>query len=100
MDIIEFGRSYSVLAGGFVEYREAFGPEGRYGRWLRTKLDLGEHLCIDVFQPARCSIRLDSSVKEHCVTQVSTVGLPPPPVRSGRCRRCASTLRARSASAS
>ena len=22
---------------GFVEYREAFGPQGRYGRWLRTK---------------------------------------------------------------
>ena len=22
---------------GFVEYREAFGPKGRYGRWLRTK---------------------------------------------------------------
>ena len=22
---------------GFVEYREAFGPRGRYGRWLRTK---------------------------------------------------------------
>lgn len=22
---------------GFVEYREAFGPQGRYGRWLRNK---------------------------------------------------------------
>ena len=22
---------------GFVEYREAFGPQGRYGRWLRAK---------------------------------------------------------------
>ena len=22
---------------GFVEYRDAFGPQGRYGRWLRTK---------------------------------------------------------------
>ena len=22
---------------GFVEYREAFGPQGRYGRWLRSK---------------------------------------------------------------
>ena len=22
---------------GYVEYREAFGPQGRYGKWLRTK---------------------------------------------------------------
>ncbi len=22
---------------GFIEHREAFGPEGKYGRWLRTK---------------------------------------------------------------
>lgn len=30
---------------GFVEYHEAFGPRGRYGRWLRTKsavLQLGD----------------------------------------------------------
>jgi hypothetical protein len=36
---------------GFVEYRDAFGPEGRYGRWLRTKpvvLQLGD----TVFQHA------------------------------------------------
>jgi len=50
-------------APGFVEYREAFGPQGRYGRWLRTKptvLRLGDTVFLHGgLQPDRAPRRLE-----------------------------------------
>ena len=48
---------------GFVEYREAFGPQGRYGRWLRTKptvLRLGDTVFLHGgLQPDRAPRKLE-----------------------------------------
>jgi hypothetical protein len=48
---------------GFVEYREAFGPQGRYGRWLRPKpavLRLGDTVFLHAgLQPGRAPRKLE-----------------------------------------
>lgn len=53
---------------GFVEYREALGPEGRYGRWLRTKptvLRLGDTVFLHAgIQPDRAPRRLEDINKQ------------------------------------
>ena len=48
---------------GYIEYRGAFGPQGRYGRWLRTKqpvLQLGDIVFMHAgINPDRRARRLD-----------------------------------------
>ena len=53
---------------GRLEYREAFGPQGRYGRWLRTKstvLQLGDTVFMHAgINPERAPRRLDDINKQ------------------------------------
>jgi hypothetical protein len=53
---------------GFVEYRDALGPEGRYGRWLRTKptvLHLGDTVFLHAgVHPDRAPRRLEDINKQ------------------------------------
>lgn len=48
---------------GFLEYREAFSPQGRYGRWLRTKtpvLQIGDSVFMHAgVNPSRAPRRLE-----------------------------------------
>jgi hypothetical protein len=53
---------------GFVEYRQAFGPQGRYGRWLRNKstvLRLGDTVFLHGgLQPDRAPRKLEDINKQ------------------------------------
>ena len=53
---------------GILEYREAFGPQGRYGRWLRTKstvLQLGDTVFMHAgINPERAARRLEDINKQ------------------------------------
>lgn len=53
---------------GFIEYREAFGPQGRYGRWLRTKpvlVRLGDTVFLHGgLQPDRAPRKLEDLNKQ------------------------------------
>ena len=61
---------------GFVEYREAFGPQGRYGRWLRTKatvLHLGDTVFLHAgIQPDRAPRRLED-INKQVVTEIKRI---------------------------
>jgi calcineurin-like phosphoesterase family protein len=56
---------------GFVEYREAMSPKGRYGRWLRTKpavLRLGDTVFLHAgINPERAPRRLEDINKQVAV---------------------------------
>jgi hypothetical protein len=58
---------------GFVEYRDAFGPEGRYGRWLRTKpvvLQLGDTVFLHAgIKPDLAPRRLDD-INKQVLTEI------------------------------
>jgi hypothetical protein len=53
---------------GYLEYRSAFGPQGRYGRWLRTKqplLQLGNMVFMHAgINPERAPRRLEDINKQ------------------------------------
>jgi len=53
---------------GFLEYREAFGPQGRYGRWLRSKpavLQVGDTVFLHAgVNPQRAPGRLEDINKQ------------------------------------
>jgi hypothetical protein len=53
---------------GAVEYRQAFGPQGRYGRWLRSKsamLQLGDLVFMHAgINPLRAPKKLDDINKQ------------------------------------
>ena len=58
---------------GFVEYREAFGPRGRYGRWLRNKptvLRLGDTVFLHGgLQPDRAPRKLED-INTQVLTEI------------------------------
>jgi len=61
---------------GFVEYRDAFGPQGRYGRWLRTKptvLRLGDTVFLHAgIRPDLAPRRLED-INNQVLTEIKRI---------------------------
>jgi hypothetical protein len=61
---------------GFVEYREAFGPQGRYGRWLRTKptvLRLGDTVFLHAGIQPDLAPRSLEDISKQVLTEIKRI---------------------------
>jgi hypothetical protein len=61
---------------GFVEYREAFGPQGRYGRWLRTKqvvLQLGDTVFLHAGIKPDLAPRKLEDINKQVLTEIKRI---------------------------
>lgn len=61
---------------GFVEYREAFGPQGRYGRWLRTKptvLRLGDTVFLHAGIQPDLAPRSLEDISKQVLTEIRRI---------------------------